>query len=93
MPSAVGDIVLLKDTDLFVRSWPLSRVMEVHSGDDGHVRVATVKSGQKSTVGPYASLSHCWRSQASFPPRRMFRLEHLHQQEADPPPNIELSMF
>ena len=43
----VGDIVLLKDTDLFVRSWPLARVIEVHPGDDGHVRVATVKSGQK----------------------------------------------
>ena len=43
----VGDIVLLKDTDLFVQSWPLARVMEVHPGDDGYVRVATMKSGQK----------------------------------------------
>ena len=86
----VCDIVLLKDTDLFVRSqgsWKSIPVMTV-------TYVLLPSSQDKSsTVGPYASLSHCWRSQASLPPRRMFRLEHLHQQEADPSPNIELSMF
>ena len=29
---AVNDIVLLKDTDLFIRTWPLGRVIEVHPG-------------------------------------------------------------
>ncbi len=43
----VGDVVLLKDSEFFVRTWPLARVVEVHPGADGNVRVATVKSGQK----------------------------------------------
>ena len=33
----VGDIVLLKDSELFTRSWPLARVIEVHAGTDGLV--------------------------------------------------------
>ena len=41
---SVGDIVLIKDTDLFVRSWPLARVIQTHPGDDGLVRVVTVKT-------------------------------------------------
>ena len=41
---AVNDIVLLRDTDLFIRTWPLVRVVEVHSGKDGLVRVATIKT-------------------------------------------------
>ena len=43
----VGNVVLLKDTDLFGRSWPLARVVEVHPGDDGYVRVVTIKSRRK----------------------------------------------
>ena len=41
----VGDIVLLKDTELFVRSWPLARVIEVHPGKDGQVRVIEDRNG------------------------------------------------
>ncbi len=44
----VGDIVLVKDTDLFICSWPLARVIQTHPGDDGLVRVATVRT-QKET--------------------------------------------
>ena len=40
----VGDIVLLKDTELFHRSWPLARVTEVHPGSDGLVRVVTLRT-------------------------------------------------
>ena len=40
----VTAIVLLKDTELFVRSWPLARVIEVHPGKDGQVRVATLRT-------------------------------------------------
>ena len=38
----VGDIVLLKDQELFSRSWPMARVKEIHTGEDGHVRVVTL---------------------------------------------------
>ncbi len=45
---AVGDIVLVKDSDLFIHSWPLARVVQTHPGSDGLVRVVTVKT-QKGT--------------------------------------------
>ncbi len=40
----VGDLVLLKDMDLFVRSWPLGRIVKVYPGADGYVRAATIKT-------------------------------------------------
>ena len=42
----MNDIVLLKDTDLFIRTRPLRRVIEVHPGKDGLVRVATIKTAR-----------------------------------------------
>ena len=44
----VGDIVLIKDADLFIHSWPLARVIQTHPGEDGLVRVVTVRT-QKGT--------------------------------------------
>ena len=39
----VGDIVLRKDPELFLKSCPLAIVEQVHPGADGLVRVATVR--------------------------------------------------
>lgn len=39
---SVGDVVLLKESDAYHRTWPLARVKEVHPGADGHVRVVDV---------------------------------------------------
>ncbi len=40
---AKGDIILLKDEETYGRrTWPLARVLEVHPGTDGLVRVVTV---------------------------------------------------
>ncbi len=40
---AKGDIILLKDEETYgCRTWPLARVLEVHPGIDGLVRVVTV---------------------------------------------------
>ncbi len=39
-----GDVVLLKDTELFHRSWPLAIVEDVHPGADGLVRVVTLRT-------------------------------------------------
>ncbi len=44
----VGDLVLIKDSDLFIRSWPLARVTQTHPGEDGLACVVTVKT-QKGT--------------------------------------------
>jgi hypothetical protein len=39
-----GDVVLLRDDDHTPGSWPLGRVLDIHPGKDGLVRVVTVKS-------------------------------------------------
>ncbi len=38
-----GDVVLLKESETFKRSWPLARVVEVYPGADGLVRVVTIQ--------------------------------------------------
>ncbi|XP_065356187.1 uncharacterized protein LOC135950580 [Calliphora vicina] len=42
----VNDLVLLKDGNIPPLRWPLARVIAVNPGDDGFVRVATVKSNE-----------------------------------------------
>ena len=44
----VGDVVLLKDPELFLCSWPLAVVEQVHPGPDGLVRVATLRTSKGS---------------------------------------------
>ena len=46
-PSAnlkLNDLVLLKESGMTPTKWPLGRVIAVHPGGDGHVRVVTVKT-------------------------------------------------
>ena len=33
----IGDVVLIKDQDLFVKTWPLALVIDIHPGADGRV--------------------------------------------------------
>ncbi len=40
----VGDIVLLKDQQLFTHTWPLGRIIKTYSGSDGKVRVVDVQT-------------------------------------------------
>ena len=39
---AKGDIIILKDIDLFQRSWPMGRIVEVYRGSDGLVKSVDV---------------------------------------------------
>lgn len=39
----LGDIVIIRDESLIAK-WRLGRVVEVHPGNDGHVRVASIKT-------------------------------------------------
>ena len=41
---ALGDIVLIKDDFKFKQQWPMGKIIAVHPGQDGKVRVATVKT-------------------------------------------------
>ena len=52
---AVGNIVLVKDADIFVHSWPLARVIQTHPGDDRLVRVVTVRHISERIEEPFTS--------------------------------------
>ena len=39
-------MVLIKDQDLFVRTWPLALVTDIHPGADGRVRAVTLKTSK-----------------------------------------------
>ena len=58
----VGDDVTLQEDGLVSREWPLARITEVHTGQDGLVRVATIKTANgtyKRPVTKLALLLHC----------------------------------
>ena len=42
----IGDIVCLRDEPTAPTRWPLARVVDVHPGEDGKVRVVTVKTAK-----------------------------------------------
>ncbi|XP_062713178.1 uncharacterized protein LOC134290149 [Aedes albopictus] len=46
---AVGSIVVLKEEKIPPLKWPLGRVISVHPGSDGRVRVATVRTSNGTT--------------------------------------------
>ena len=52
----MGDIVLLKDQELFSRSWPMARVKEIHTGEDGHVRVVMLQTEKGTYRRPITRL-------------------------------------
>ena len=52
----VDELVLLKNNLLPPAKWELARVISVHPGKDGHVRVATVKTAKTTLKRPIAQL-------------------------------------
>lgn len=53
----VGDVVLVHDELLHPTKWKMGRVLEVHPGSDGAVRVATVKCEKSAIKRAIAKLS------------------------------------
>ncbi len=51
-----GDVVLLKDTELFIRTWPLAVVEEVYPGQDGLVRAVSVRTSKGTYKRPIHKL-------------------------------------
>lgn len=41
----IGTVVLIKDKNLPCTQWPIGRITEIHPGEDGIVRAATIKTG------------------------------------------------
>lgn len=46
----INEMVIIKDNRLPPSKWLLGRILEVHPGDDGYVRVVTVKCSNGSTM-------------------------------------------
>jgi hypothetical protein len=42
----VGDVVVLREDNIVPSQWPLARIVEVHPGNDGLVRVVTLKTSK-----------------------------------------------
>ena len=53
---SVGEVVLCLKPGLPRGKWPLGRIEQIHSGPDGHVRVAHVKIGRNVYVRPITKL-------------------------------------
>ena len=53
----VGDIVIIREDTLVPTKWPLARVSQVHCGQDGLVRVATVKTAKGTYKRPVTKLA------------------------------------
>jgi len=53
---AAGDVVVLREDGLIPLKWQLARVIEVHPGQDGVVRVATVKTQNGTYKRPITKL-------------------------------------
>ena len=58
----VGDIVCLRDELTAPTKWPLARVIEVHPGHDGIVRVVTVRTAKGEYKRPIVKLVPLLRS-------------------------------
>ena len=43
--ASVGDLVVLREDNVVPAKWPLARIVKVHPGQDGLVRVVSVKTG------------------------------------------------
>ena len=52
----VDDVVLIKDQELFVRSWPLAIITKLHTGPDGRVRAVTLRTQKGVYTRPIIKL-------------------------------------
>ena len=53
----IGDVVLLKEEGMVPTKWPLGRIVAVHPGRDGFVRVVTVKTATSTYRRPTAKVA------------------------------------
>ena len=59
------DIVILKEDKTFTCHWPLARIIAVHPGQDGLVRVATIKTATGVYKRPTVKLALLFRPEES----------------------------
>lgn len=52
----VGRLWLIRNEAIPPTRWPLARIVQVHPGEDGHIRVVTVRSATTELTRPVAKL-------------------------------------
>ena len=52
----VGDVVCVRDEPMAPTKWPLARITKVHPGQDGKVRVVTIKTAKGTYTRPSIKL-------------------------------------
>ncbi|CAH2109313.1 unnamed protein product [Euphydryas editha] len=66
----IGDVVISNDTNLPPGKWPLGRVVDLHPGKDGHVRVVTIKTKNGTIQRPVVKLSTLPIRNQEIPPQQ-----------------------
>lgn len=54
----IGDLVLVKHGNLPTYKWPLGRIQQIHPGQDGKIRVVTVKMATGVYKRPIVDLAY-----------------------------------
>lgn len=62
-----GDVVILREDGVSVNNWPLGRIQEAFPGDDGLVRVATVKTAKGTYKRPAVKMCLLLEDEMSWP--------------------------
>ena len=52
-----GDLVVVHENSPISTKWPLARVIEVHPGKDNLVRVATIRTANRTYTCPITKLA------------------------------------
>ena len=53
----VGDIIVLKEDNLITTQWPLARIVKTSTGNDGLVRVVTLKTKDGTYTRPVTKVA------------------------------------
>ena len=53
----VGDIVVLKEDNLVPSQWPIARIVQVHKGNDGLIRVVKLKTKDGTYTRPVTKVA------------------------------------
>ena len=53
----IGDVVVIRDDQLFTNHWPLGRVIQTYPGNDGLVRTALIKTATSTLKRPVTNFS------------------------------------
>jgi len=53
----VGDVVILRDETTVPSQWPIARIVKTHPGNDGFVRVVTVKTKTGTYTRPMCKIA------------------------------------